>query len=258
MQGEHIKAQAHYEEALSLWRELGDRECVAIMLIMLANLQYHYGDLMTARSMCNEAISLSREISSKPGVADSLSLSAEIELSQGNLAAARQLSEEAVTRSREMDNKGGLAWQLSILARVEARLGNYARARHRYEELLPLVREVDDKELNALILEGLAGVLVVQGEGIRAARLLGAAEFVRQSYGIPLSPADRMVYEQAVAAARAQLGEQAFNIAWAEGRTMTLEQVLAAQGLVTHSTPTLKGQTSTNTGKSSPHYPNGM
>jgi predicted ATPase/class 3 adenylate cyclase len=226
VQGEHIKAQAHYEEALSLWRELGDMECVAIMLITLANLLYHYGDLMAARLMCNEAISLSREISSKPGVADSLGLSAEIELSQGNLAAARQLSEEAVTRYREVDNKWGLAWQLSILARVEARLGNYAKARHRYEELLPLVREVDDKELNALILEGLAGVLVVQGEGIRAACLLGAAEFLRQSYGIPLSPADRIVYEQAANDVRTHLGEQAFNVARDQGRSMALEQVL--------------------------------
>ena len=37
-------------------------------------------------------------------------------------------------------------------------------------------------------------------------------------------------YEQAVATARAQMGEQAFTAAWAEGRTMTPEQALAAEG----------------------------
>ena len=41
-----------------------------------------------------------------------------------------------------------------------------------------------------------------------------------------------------MAAARAQLGEQAFATAWAEGRTMTLEQALAAEGQSIRPTPT--------------------
>ena len=45
---------------------------------------------------------------------------------------------------------------------------------------------------------------------------------------IPLPPFDRVDYEPAVAAARDHLGEQEFTTAWAQGRTMTLEQVLAS------------------------------
>jgi len=41
-------------------------------------------------------------------------------------------------------------------------------------------------------------------------------------------PIDRVDYEPAVAAARTHLEEQAFTTAWAEGRTMTFEQALAA------------------------------
>ncbi len=40
----------------------------------------------------------------------------------------------------------------------------------------------------------------------------------------PLAPVDRADYEQAVATARAQLGEQVFATAWAAGRAMTPEQ----------------------------------
>ena len=47
------------------------------------------------------------------------------------------------------------------------------------------------------------------------------------------APVDRPSYERAVATARVQLGEQAFVGAWQEGRTMPLEQILAAQGPVT-------------------------
>jgi predicted ATPase/DNA-binding CsgD family transcriptional regulator len=258
VQGEHIKAQAHLEEALALWRELGDRECVAIALTALAILLYNLQDLIAARSMCDEAFILSRELGSKPGVADALGLSAEIALSQGDLAAAHQFSEEVVTLYRELGNKGGMAFQLSVLAGVEARLGNYDKARHRYEELLPLVREVDDKGFTTLILERWAGIVMAQGEGAWAARLLGAAESLRQSSGIPLSPADRIVYEPAVAAARKHLGEQAFNAAWDQGRTMTLDQVLTAPARTVAASPTAAGQLSTTTMKPSPGYPAGL
>lgn len=53
------------------------------------------------------------------------------------------------------------------------------------------------------------------------------AESFRERIGIFLSPLELASYEPAIASARTQLGEQAFANAWAEGRTMTLEQVLA-------------------------------
>ena len=82
-------------------------------------------------------------------------------------------------------------------------------------------------------LEGLAAVVAAQGEPTWAARLWGKAEAQRETYGIPLAPVYRADYEQAVAAARAHLDEQSFRAAWAEGRSMNLEQVLAARGPVT-------------------------
>jgi hypothetical protein len=36
-----------------------------------------------------------------------------------------------------------------------------------------------------------------------------------------------MVYEQGVASARAQLSEEEFEKAWAEGRTMSMEEAIA-------------------------------
>src|SRR5205823_8813277 len=45
-------------------------------------------------------------------------------------------------------------------------------------------------------------------------------------------------YEQAVATAQAQLGEKAFAAAWAQGRTMTPEQALAAEDQPLLPTPT--------------------
>ena len=56
--------------------------------------------------------------------------------------------------------------------------------------------------------------------------------------GTPIPPVYRAAYERSVAAARAQLGEQAFATAWAEGRTISPEQALAAERQPTLPTPT--------------------
>jgi DNA-binding NarL/FixJ family response regulator len=76
--------------------------------------------------------------------------------------------------------------------------------------------------------------------------------------GAPIPPVGRSVYEHAVAAARTQLGEDAFMTAWSEGRTMTPEQVLA-----TWETATLPQQASTemplpSAAQPSPSFPPGL
>ena len=79
-------------------------------------------------------------------------------------------------------------------------------------------------------LEGWAGVEVAQGQPMWAARLWGAAEALREAIRAPLPPIERADYERAVAAACRSLGEQAFAAAWAQGRSMSLDQVLTVPG----------------------------
>ena len=77
---------------------------------------------------------------------------------------------------------------------------------------------------------GLAGVAAMEQQAVRAARLLGAAE-ANAAYGetitAPSHGANRLYFAAYTAAARAELDEQAFGVAWAEGRAMTLEQAIA-------------------------------
>jgi DNA-binding NarL/FixJ family response regulator len=69
-----------------------------------------------------------------------------------------------------------------------------------------------------------------QGQFVWAAQLWGAAEALRETIRVPIPLVERADYERAVAAARAQVGERAFAARWNEGRNMTPEQALAAQG----------------------------
>jgi DNA-binding CsgD family transcriptional regulator len=110
-------------------------------------------------------------------------------------------------------------------------------ARSWYQQSLELALELGDKSLTPFNLEGLAGVVAVQGELIWAGQLWGAAEALREATAVPVPPVDRVGYERAVVTARAHLGEQAFTSAWAEGRTMTPEQAGTGLHLASLSEP---------------------
>ena len=69
--------------------------------------------------------------------------------------------------------------------------------------------------------------MAVEGQPQLAARLFGAVE-VRLDVNVDMNPAERAEYRRAVEKVRPQLGAKAFVSARREGRTMTLEQILAA------------------------------
>jgi len=242
LQGEPERARTLYEESLALRRKLGDKNGIADSLRLLA--QGHFqsqGDPMAVRSLLEEGLALYREIGGKSGIAICLSLSAQVALSQGDVATARRLAEESLALQREIGDQLGIGDSLSLLGEVEASQGNYETARSLYEESLVIARKTGDKGGIAFYLEEFAGVIAAQSELTWAACLWGSAEVLREAIGAPRSPFDRVSYERAVVAARAQLAEKDFAAAWAQGRTMTPEQALAARELAIKPAPHQSG-----------------
>jgi tetratricopeptide (TPR) repeat protein len=145
---------------------------------------------------------------------------------QGDYAVARRHYEEALALMRELGDRRGIALSLNNLGDVARDRGDYAAARALHEESLAIGRELGDRAI-AWILESFAMLALREGATRnRAARLLGAAEALREAIGAPLSPGERPDHDRAVAAVRGELGEEAFAAARAEGRAMTLEQAI--------------------------------
>ena len=238
-QGDYIKGRALFEENLARQRELGNKRGIAFSLCMFAQLLIDcQQDLVTVRSMPEEGLTLFREISDKWGVATAFMLLGQVALQQGDVTTARSFAEESVRLCKEVGQRWDTgrstaifaSQSVAILAEVADAQHDQAAARALYQESLEIAREVGDKVLIALGLESLAGVVAAQGEPVWATRLWGAAAALRNTIGAPIPPVERAGYERATAAVRTHLGEKAFAEAWAQGRTMTPEQVLVAQG----------------------------
>jgi ATP/maltotriose-dependent transcriptional regulator MalT len=194
-------------------------------------------------------------IGAKEGIVRALGLSGQVALLQGDAVKARSLLLESLMLSREIGYQD-IAEVLIVLGRVAECLGDHAKARARYEECLSVAHEVGPSDLLPPYLEGWADLVATQGEQAGAARLWGLAETLREAMGAPISPVERASYERSVQALRTQLGEQAFATAWAQGRTMTLEQALTTQRQAVLPTP--GERPSSLTTASPPPYPDGL
>ena len=148
---------------------------------------------------------------------------------------ARALFEESLELYRALRQRRFISYPLYQLGRVAARQGDLPHAHALFKESLALFQELDDQRSSATCLEGWASVVARQGEAVWAAQLWGAAQ-VRRETSAPANPFALFIItdeqaedERMRTMVQAQLGEQAFAQALAQGRAMRPEQALAAQ-----------------------------
>ena len=258
-QGEYEKACSFAEDGLKLFRGLEHGHGISEALFCLVKvLIVSQSGKAVVHRLLEECLALARETGDESRMADALHVAARGALSQGAVATARSFIEESLAFSKAKGYRAGIIGSLAVFGQVTAAQGDYAQARAFYEESLTLAREMGFKRLIPANLEGLAAVFAAQGEPMRATRLLGAAEALREAMGMPLPPIENPGYKRSVAAARIQLGGQIFTASWAEGRTMIPEEVLAAQEPVKLPQSVPREPVSMLPAKSSPSYPGGL
>jgi predicted ATPase len=226
-QGGRERAAARYEESLALYREADDRWGIALELNNLGNIAVRQGDRERGEALHIEALALFREVGDRMGSALALVSLGVVAMSRGDVERAAARFEESLALNREVGDRGGIAFAWEGLGWVALKRGEVAQAEALGREALALHWDLGDPPWIAGSLEMLASVVVVAGQGERAARLLGAATALREKVGAPLLPTGRGNVEQAVALARAALGEEQWAVAFAAGRALSLEEAVA-------------------------------
>ena len=227
-QGDYGRRVELGEESLTLFREMGDKWGIAGSLLYLGNTALIEGNHERAVELIEESLSLSRQLGSKGSINWSLLYLGRVALFQGDYDRAVELLEENLTLSRELGDKMRLASSTRLLGRVAAAQGDKDRALKLYKEGIVLSQNIGDKGGIVGGLEALGVLMVgVQGGSERSARMLGAAEALRQAIGEPLAPLYRDEFDRGVAAVGAELGEEAFEAAWAKGRAMSMEEAIS-------------------------------
>jgi predicted ATPase/class 3 adenylate cyclase len=226
LRGDFAKARTLHEESLAAYRELGHKREVADALLSLGTVARNEGDYARAAALYEECLTISREMGRQLQVAAALVNLANVSHYQGDDDRAGTLAEDALTVLAPLGAKQQIAVCLWTLGNVALARGERERAVDLYRESLSLQRALGDTRGMAECLEALANCAVAADQAERGARLLGAAETLRDATRTPVSLSDRPAYDRSLDLIRDRLREETFSAAWAAGKQAPLEHII--------------------------------
>jgi predicted ATPase/DNA-binding SARP family transcriptional activator/DNA-binding CsgD family transcriptional regulator len=226
LRGDYERASELFEESLGLHREARNNRGVAWSVCSLAVVSGERGDYERAKELYEEGIALSRKMGGALPLGDLLISAGYVYLLEGDHERATALNEEAAQLYRKRGSRGGLRYALDNLGWAALVREDHERARALHEESLVLCKEIGDKFIGSASLEGLACSAASRGEAQRAARLFGGAATLREAVGYHQTPRERALGEPYLDAARSRLSEAEWEVEFAEGRNMGLEEAV--------------------------------
>jgi predicted ATPase/class 3 adenylate cyclase len=231
--GDPSAGRKHAEEALALYRELGDEWGIADSLWAVAYARGEEGDPAGAQPFLEESVGRFRELGDENSV---VSVSRALGFSYhelGQLERARELHEENLARARELGFEQMEARSLASLASVLADEGRVTEAAAALEQAYRMDCDLGNRLEIAIDVGRFARVLAVAGQDRDAARLLSCSAVLLEELNAQL-PWVRRMNEQTEERIRARLSEAELDSAGEEGGVLTadeaVELALAALG----------------------------
>jgi len=214
------------EEALAIYRELGDSRGIAESLLELGVAISEQGDPGSALPLLEEGVQRFRELGDERSLVIAVRNLAGTYHDDGDLRRAWALHEDNLKRSREMNDARAEAMSLGQLARIAVDEGRAEEALPMLRAQLRVWRDLGMPLALAVSLCRFARALAIAGEAVTAVRLLSAAHALLNNR-LPRTGEVAKTNQETLSATHAQLDETNFAEAWDQGQKLTEDQAVA-------------------------------
>jgi predicted ATPase/DNA-binding CsgD family transcriptional regulator len=226
--GEYGRARAFARRGLDLCGSVAeDDPHKPWLLFSLGLIAEQDEDNAAATRLYEESARLARETNDRWILSTNLNQLGGIARRQGDYARAIARHEESLALGRALGDKFLIVYHLRNLGADMLLHGHPRRATTHYVESLTLSWELRDMYNIESCLWGFADIAAVLGDHERCARLLGAADAVRELLGHHTPAYTLAAHQRCMQAARDTLGDDGYDAVWKAGRAMTLEQAVA-------------------------------
>jgi predicted ATPase/class 3 adenylate cyclase/Flp pilus assembly protein TadD len=225
--GDYVQASSLLKEGLDLRYMLGSTEDVAGSLNNLAHLSTLRDDYEQANSLLAESLKIVRSRGDRRVEAIVLNNLGYVAHRQGNLEAAVTLYRQSLDIKQQLGDKAGMASSLSKLAEIAYSQRQSDEARSLYIQSLTLCSEAGDLQSTLAPLVGLAELDRAGGNLHNAARLLALTSTLLETTGATLDPTAQVTFTRTQEQVRAQLPEATLKAASDQGKTLTLQKLVA-------------------------------
>jgi tetratricopeptide (TPR) repeat protein len=227
-QGEPAAALPLQKRSLAMWRQLGGRYEQAFELNGIGITSRRLGDFQAARSALQESVAISRELGTAgfPLTAALTNLGL-TEHEAGHAGRAVQHLQEALELAERRGDMYAAAHVRLSLAKTSLRDGHANEEQEQLAATFGYATHSGNAEVLATTLELSACIAASRGANLRAARLAGAAEAIREHAGIPRLAEDADLLEDFLAPARASTAPQSWDSELATSRALSQQDAAA-------------------------------
>ncbi len=213
------------EEAIELWRGLGDRAELASALDSLGwPLIYDAGDEAGALAAFEQSLELRRELDDPAGMTRSIVGVCQVLVALGDVDRAEPMSRDLLERAGDDPRTEHFAYH--FLADCALIRGDTVEAEQRYRQSLQSALPLGDVIETSFEVQGVAMAVAGNGEAERGLRLAASVEALRESLGISISiPFWDALLDRYLDPARVRLGAEAQAV-WAEGRALAFDDAV--------------------------------
>jgi predicted ATPase len=222
-QGDAPTGEKAYEEALAIYREVGDELEITEAMLNLAYMPALRGDVAGSRVLFQEVIERFERLGQPEKASFVRANLAYAHMMEGDLARARPLLEENLKVAEGSGDLFVTAGAHQMVGQLERLSGNLPEARKRYREALRRFRDAGDNASTLEPMEAIALTAAAEGNHERAVRLTSAARAARDAMGGG-PPSVWLMGGDVVAEARKVIGDEAVEREIARGAALSLEE----------------------------------
>jgi predicted ATPase/class 3 adenylate cyclase len=232
IQGDYQQAHRFLDDGVAMAAALGDTVMAGLCLAYRGIVEtYFYDtgqllDFSRAIETATRALSLLESTDDAWGQALAVSQLGSHARRAGDYVRAEEILRRSVELARTTGERYLLGSCLPKLGNLYLEQGDFAGAEAPYREALAAFREIRETWWTARSLQALARVASGQGDQLRVALLLGAADALLESGGARRIPSEQQPYEAAMQLARQALGEETFVRTYERGRQMSIDTLL--------------------------------
>ncbi|MGH2749150.1 MAG: ATP-binding protein, partial [Actinomycetota bacterium] len=224
--GDSETGRLRADEALAIYRRLGDARGVATSLLELGSAMAEGGDPAAAEKPLEEAVRRFRELGDDYNELVAVANLAMACRESGDVERARVLHEDNLRRARALGNKRMEAMSLGHLGMIAVDEDRITDALEMHRASVRLWRDIGDLLPIAVNLCRAARALAFAGAAETAAQLLSSSQALLHD-DMPKTEHVRRMSEEALGAIRDRLDEAALDDAWQRGRRLTLDEAVA-------------------------------
>jgi DNA-binding SARP family transcriptional activator len=228
---EYRTAATYLQQSLDQFAALGDDSGVDMARNRLGVTALNAGDYERARAHLECSLDFERAQGHTGGIAATLLNLGVLALERGDTQHAEERLHESLDLNRRLQDKLAIGYALTYLGYVALAGNDLDQAQETFRQALAALDPESNPEILVRIFGGMATAAARRGAVVRAARLWGAMEHLRETHGVPGRLIEQRQRDREMAAARRGADQRGYDAAWEEGRRMPLDAVFAYAGM---------------------------